>query len=974
MTTDRVVTFGPYRLDAGTESVWRGSEEIRLRPKTFAVLRYLVDRPARLVTKEELLEAIWPEVTVGEAALAVCVGEIRKALGDEARTPLFVETVHRRGYRFVGRARAGAGHAAPAAASAIVGRDEALRRLREWRDRAVRGGRHVGFVTGPPGIGKTALVDEFLATLPAGEFWSARGQCLDQYGAGEPYLPMLEALTRLARSPDGDRIVALLGRHAPTWLAQMPGLVTEDELSRLQARLVATTRARMLREMAEALESLAMERPVVIVIEDLHWSDPSTLDLIAAVARRREPARLLLIGTYRPVDAIARGHSLRTVTQELALHGVSDELPLALLDAGDLARYLGGRFDREIGARLAPILHRRTDGLPLFVVNVVDALVRDGLLIDDGGRWALKAVEADVDRAVPDNLRAMIERQLAALALDEQRLLEAASVSGTTFSAASVAAALDVDVETIEDRCEALSRRHQFIRDSGVEEWPDGTVATRYGFLHVLYQHVLYERIPAARCASLHRRVGDREDAAYRARPGERAGALAVHFERSRDLARAIRYRRQAAENATLRYAYAEAIHHATLGRALVDRLANVDERPSLEVELLMAQGPPLISLHGSGAPEVEAVYLRAREIAEGLGDPARVYPALWGLWFFNYSRGRYRDARDMGERLLAIGDAEHDTGWLLEAHHALWATLIAMGDAAAAIPHIERGQGLYDLERHRTQAFLYGGHDAGTCSWYHLARARWLLGCPDQAVTAIHEASAVAARLDHPMTTMICLQFAAWVFLDRGDRENARRYARDSSALATAHGFSSYVDDSAVLLLCTAEDGTRTAASILGSARRVSSGSPGRAAWRNVLCLAALARAALAAGDVETATDVLQAVPEDQRETFYGPELERLHGELWLRRRETDEAERAFHRAVEIARRRSEQSLELRAAISLARLLGRSRRGDEGRRMLADVYGRFREGFETADLREARSVLAELEPKTTSPRKRPRA
>lgn len=973
MTSDKALTFGPFRLDPGTESVWRDAEEIRLRPKTFAVLQHLAERPGRLVTKEDLLGAVWPEVAVGDAALAVCVGEIRKALGDEARTPRLIVTIHRRGYRFIGAVRAAAsGEPVTAQPAGLVGRAVELGRLSDWLERALRGERQVVFVTGEPGIGKTALIEAFLATIAAaGDFWSARGQCLDHYGAGEAYLPILEALSRLARGPGGDRVVGLLGTHAPTWLAQMPALMSAETLAALQPRILGATRERMLREMAEAMEALAAERPLVLLLEDLHWSDPSTLDLVAAVARRREPARLLLIGTYRPVDVIVRGHPLRAVTQQLVLHGACDELPLELLGETDVGRYLTGRLGDEIGTRLAPVVHRRTDGLPLFMVNVVDALIRQGLLVEAASRWELKVAETKVETAVPESLRQMIEQQLAWLRPDEQWLLEAASVSGMAFSAASLAAAVDDAVEAVEGRCEELARREQFLRASGVEEWPDGTVAARYRFLHVLYQQVLYERLPAARRASLHHRIGEREEAGYRAHPGERAVALALHFERSRDAVRAVRYRHQAAEHALRRCAYPEALEHLNRGRELLEAVPHESERLTLELGLQLTSGTALIALRGSGAPEVEAVYLRARELAERLGDPVGLYPALWGLLFVNYSRGRYAEARGIGERLLALAERASDADQLLEAHHGLWATLVAMGEPEAALLHIQSGHRLYSPQRHRAQAFLYGHHDAGTCSWYHLASARWLLGYPDAARVALGEARALAERLDHPMTTMIALCSRMWVHYHRGDLADARDCGRDVVALGATHGFSGWVDDGAVVLACLAAGDDHPSIGELYEQLR--SGAPGRAAWRNVHCLCVLARVAADEGNVDLSFEILAAIPEELRGAFFAPEIERIRGELLVRRGERDEAERCFRSAIEIARRRAERSLELRAATSLGRVLAQSGRRAEARRILGEIYGWFTEGFDTVDLREARTLLEALKsgPDATPTRRR---
>jgi tetratricopeptide (TPR) repeat protein len=893
-------------------------------------------------------------VAVGDAALAVCVGEIRKALGDAAKTPQFIGTVHRRGYRFVGRTGIAPGDEPPVSAhAALVGREDELGRLGTWLERAVRGARQVVFVTGEPGIGKTAVVEAFLGGLPADRLWIARGQCLDHYGAGEAYLPIFEALGRLARGPGHDRILRVLARHAPTWLAQMPAQAPAAS----QARGLGATPERMLREMADATEALAADRPLVLVLEDLHWSDPSTLDLIAAVARRREPARLLLIGTYRPSDVIARAHPLRAVTQDLTLHHAGEELPLDLLREPDVGRYLAERFGDEIGRRLAVAVHRRTEGLPLFMVNVVDALVRQGLLAEVAGRWeAKKDLEAV---AVPESLRQMITQQLDGLGPAEQQLLAAASAAGMTFSSATVAAALDDDVAAVEDRCEALARREQFIRAAGMEEWPDGTIAARYRFLHVLYEHVLYERLTPARRASLHARIGEREDAAFRSRPAERAAALAVHFERARDGARAVRYRQRAADHALQRSAYREAIAHLTRGRELLAALPEESQRLSLELELQTTLGPALMALRGSGAPEAEAVYVRARELAEALGDSARLYPALWGLCFANYSCGRYDTARELGERMLALAERRFEPAWILEAHHVLWATLVAMGQTTAAVTHIEHGQKLYDPRAGAAPALLHGHHDAATCAWYHRASARWLLGYPDTARDALREARAHAERLDHPMTTMISLCSRMWVHYHRGDLADARDCARSVVALGSTHGFVGWIDDGAVVLTCLADGDAHP--SIAELYERLRTGSPGRAAWRDVHCLCVLARASADAGNVDLGLEMLSAIPDELRRAFFAPEIVRTRGELLLRRGERLDAERCFREALELAQRRSERSLELRAAMSLARMLGPAGACDEARRVLGAVYSCFTEGFDTADLREARALLDDL-------------
>ena len=236
------------------------------------------------------------------------------------------------------------------------------------------------FLTGEAGIGKTTLVDAFVAQVAATEeVWLGQGQCIEQYGAGEAYLPVLEALGRLCHAPGADHLLMLLRAHAPTWLVQMPWVLSPADHEALRHELLGATQARMLREMAAWIEALTVETPLVLVLEDLHWSDYATLDLVAWLARRQEPARLLLLGTYRPVEVMTRGHPLRDVQQALQMHGHCAELPLAFLSEAAVAEYLTRRLPGyQEPAALARIIHQRTDGNPLFMVHVVEELLTQG--------------------------------------------------------------------------------------------------------------------------------------------------------------------------------------------------------------------------------------------------------------------------------------------------------------------------------------------------------------------------------------------------------------------------------------------------------------------------------------------------------------------------------------------------------------------------------------------------------------------
>ena len=303
------------------------------------------------------------------------VQEIRAALGDAARAPRYLETVGRQGYRFLGGGdREGP---PPRPASLLVGRQDEVESLAGLGQQAAQGTRQLVFVSGEAGVGKTTVVEMYLTRLAAGgEVWTARGQCVEHTGEGEPYLPFLEALQQLGQGPARDTVRAVLRQYAPMWLAHLPGLVSEAELERLQDSLHGLTPTRMLRELAEALEVLTAERLLVLLLEDVQWSDCSTVEALAYLAQRPEPARLLVLGTYRPVEVLLQGHPLRGMVQELCGRGQGIDLQLEFLSAANVAAYLVGRLGGPVAAPLTVFVYARTDGNALFMVNIVEHLVQ----------------------------------------------------------------------------------------------------------------------------------------------------------------------------------------------------------------------------------------------------------------------------------------------------------------------------------------------------------------------------------------------------------------------------------------------------------------------------------------------------------------------------------------------------------------------------------------------------------------------
>jgi DNA-binding winged helix-turn-helix (wHTH) protein len=606
--------FAPFRLDAVNQCLWRrgdtGHEErILLTPKAFAVLSHLVEHAGRLVTNDELLETVWPDTIVEPQSVKKHILDVRTALGDRPKNSLFIETVTRRGYRFIAPVSE---HVTPgpvvssrSAQDTFVGRGGALEELHGAWQRVLTGERQIVFITGEPGIGKTALAEKFRDQVAVSEHSTriAHGQCSEGYGSKEAYGPMLDALGRLCRGPQTEPIVKVLSTEAPTWLAHLPALLTREHREMLQREILGATRERMLREIGDALESITAKTALLLMFEDLHWVDDSTVDLISALARRRTPAKLMLLATCRPLDAESPGHSLKALMPDLLVHRLCRTIGLPPLSEAEVEKYLGAQSPASHPPQgLSELLHRHSEGNPLFMVAALEQMAKRGLLTRAEGAWQLEVPLAQIELEVPDDLRHMIEAQLERLSAPEQSALELASIAGAAFSARVISSTADSDWRSLEDLYEELSRRHHIVRWAGTQSLPDGSVTECYEFRHVLYRQVLYDRQLPSRRARLHRQIGEHLVAMYAQRMEEVVPELAYHFEQAADWLRAIDYLRQAADIARRRYAHRQA--DGLLARAL-DLVSHLPEGARAPTE------PPLLATlaaHRSAAFDIRAI------------------------------------------------------------------------------------------------------------------------------------------------------------------------------------------------------------------------------------------------------------------------------------------------------------------------------------------------------------------------------
>jgi DNA-binding winged helix-turn-helix (wHTH) protein/predicted ATPase len=1000
------ITFAPFRLDLRAGQLFRGSEPVPLRPKTWSVLRYLTERAGVLVTKNDLLDALWPNIAVTESVMSKSIGELRVALGDSSRAPRFIETVQRRGFRFIAKVndewRAMSDEQKDSTANQLVthhsslvtpfvGRTKEMQQLAARFAKACAGERQIVFVTGPAGIGKTALVEAFLTQLSAVSSTNnltpnnltpcpiARGGCVEQYGPREAYMPVLEALDRLARGPDADRLAVLLRRVAPTWLAQMPWLIGDDEQA-LRQSLQAVRAERMLREFAAFIEALATDVTVVLVLEDLHWSDASTVDLLAHLGERHEAARLLLIGTHRPAEVIVGDHPFGRAKRALQVHGRCTELSLNDLTEEGVRSYLQARFPgSDFPPALARRMHTHTGGNPLFLVAAVDQLLSHGYVLDTAPGWALTTPPGQIDLGVPEDARVMIHNQLDGLSPADRELLEAASVAGNEFDAPVVAAALACEPADAEMRCETLVRAQRFLRVAGQVEWPHRSVTRRYAFTHDLYRQVVYAAIPEGQCMRLHQRIGEALEAASGARQMDIAAQLAIHFTRGRDDARALRYLEAAASRARQRFASREAIGYLDAALGMVALLPDNDERRRRELELRLLLGAALGDIHGFASERVRDNYERAFELCAAVGSAAQLFGVLYARWYFHAIRADRDEAIALAAELDDLARRLRSAEHRVVADTVLLRTALYDGRFAEVNPPMQRLRGPQSRRKHVAAAAY--GPDPLVVAMSHCAIALWFLGYPERAERMARSALARARESGHFLTLCAVLVQTAMVELLCRHAAEGDDLAKQAVSVSAEHGFAFW---NAVACLLTGWAAVQQDQASEGSAvieRALAAMQATGTRFFSAFGYAFLAEGRLRAGapaDGLAAADAGLAVAHATLDRAYEPELWRLKGELFLAQSKVQgpksnvkagdtradtvvQGEACFQRALVLAGASQAKSLELRAATSLARAWQGRGCGTDARKLLGGICKWFGTRAGTADLVEARAQLAEL-------------
>ena len=955
--------FDEFELDEENALLTRAGRPVALPPKAFAVLCTLARQPGKLTKKEELLDAVWGHRHVSESVLKTTISQVRTALADPVAKPRYIETASRRGYRFIGVILGAPLPARPAPQAlpqtgvevkpavaeprpAMIGRTAPLAKLHAaWRN-VVNGNRCVFWIAGDPGVGKTTLVEQFISELPG--VTVIRGQCVEQYGAGEPYLPILEAVSALCRTHP--EFISLMREFAPTWLAQLPWLIPEAERASLYRDLSGANQERKVREISELMGRFTAQHPLLFLTEDLHWSDNATLRLLDHFARRTSPARLMWLGTYRLMQVIAESHPLRELRQELRLHRLCEEVILDPFSEVEVAQYLESRLpDAGIQEALIHKLHDHTGGLPLFIANVVDDLAAQGSDVSQSA--------TPMSWSVPESLAGAIEKQIARLSPEMQRLLEAASFCGVEFRVATLAEMLGQDRQTITQQCDDLAQRQYWLQHVAIIELPDGTLDARFAFRHALYRHVFYQRQGASTRVQMHRRVAAALERGRSSGIAATAAELASQHEAGLAHAPALRYYAEAARSALGHFAPQEAIDITSHALKLLPRLPEGTERLELEFALVSVRGLACSQQFGLASAEGEIAYRRALELCDILPLTPDRAQVLGGLAWMYYIRAEYDDALQLSQRLESLALAHDDALLVVSACCLLGVINTMRANYAEARRYLERGlevcAQLGDNVPHT--AFVA---DPVVVLRVNLAIPLMHLGYFDQARAQMDAAVMRGRQRGELMARTIALWCAAMfeMRMRRPDRvaEHAEALGKlvDDHAIGQAYGPSRWVRGWAEAYLGSPQQGLRLILEGFEHNQRLGMISGGSEVLGYAVEAAVLAKDWDGAQKyLDTALDLGRRFGERILYNYHFM----LQSRIDLGRGDVAAARRSLESGLAEARSQASLWMQIRLVALLCELPDA---GKQDFAALKDVYDRLPEGFSTAVISRARELL----------------
>ena len=839
----------------------------------------------------------------------------------------------------------------------LVGREQEVGLLLERWEQVKVGHGHVILLTGDAGIGKSRLAQmlkEHVAHEP-----HIRWECRSiEYYQNSVLYPMIDLFQRLLRFQAEDTPDDKLGKLEQT-LSQYR-LPLEESVQLLAPLLSLPVpenrypplnlspqrqRQKTLETIVAILLELAEHQPVLFIVEDLHWTDPTTLEFLNLVIEQIPTTSILTILTCRPYFQPAWHHRsyLTEITVNRLSHTQVEQIVTGVTDG------------KTLPAEVLQQIIAKTDGVPLFVEEMTKAILESGYLKDVDGQYALAGTLPSfaIPTTLQDSLMARLDRLVSA-----KGIAQLGAVIGRQFSYEWLEAVSQLDPATLQRELGRLVEA-ELLYQRGVP--PQAT----YVFKHALIQDAAYESLLKSTRQHYHQRIAQVLEEQFTETAEAQPELLAHHATEAGLIEKAVYYWYKAGQNAIERSAHVEAISHLTKGLALLQTLPETPDRVHREVDMHITLGASLIATKGYAALEVGETYTRAQHLCEHLDNPQQLFPVLRGLWSYYFTRAELQTAHELGEQLLALAQQAQDSTMLLVAHAVLGRTLFWLGAVAAAHTHFAQGIALYDPKQHRASAFLYG-EDAGVVCHCHATVTLWYLGYPKQGLTRSHEAVILAQQIRHPFILSYALSNAAIFHALRREEHAAQERAEATIIIATEQGFLFWMTISSILRGWALAQQGQAQAGIEQMHHGLIAHRATGAEVSQPYFLALLAEAHGTMGQPEAGLTALAealTVVDKTGERWYEAEIHRLKGALLLQQNANNqaEAENCFHQAIVVAQNQQAKSWELRAATSLARLWQQQGKRQDAHDLLVSVYNWFTEGFDTADLKDAKALLEEL-------------
>jgi DNA-binding winged helix-turn-helix (wHTH) protein/tetratricopeptide (TPR) repeat protein len=948
--------FGQFVVDVRERAMRRNGTQVPLTPKAFDTLVVLLRHHGRLVTKDELMRQVWPDSFVEEGSLTFNIGALRRALGHCDIDP-YIQTVPRHGYRFVAETSARGVSAPP---RRTVGRSRDLAELEAVFESVRQGRGCVVCVSGEPGIGKTTVIEAFLdeRSRDTHPHRIGRARCSERLAGTGAYLPLLEAFHSLLHGPSAADCQRALETHAPSWYAQLFPQRGEEDRSGSGAS--APSRERLKWEVAAFFHAIATDQPVVLFLDDVQWADTATIDVVAYLATRFDALPLFICAAYRPSELRSEG-SFSDIKLDLQGRGRCRELPLGLLTRADLDAYLEFEFPgHQFPAVFREVIYKKTEGNPLFIVDLLRDLRDREAIAPIDGVWTVAHPMSVLELELPESTRSVIQRSIERLDATDRRLLTAASVSGCEFVSSVSAYAAELDVFEAEDRLARLDRAQGLVRRVGDLELPDRSIGVHYRFVHALYHDALYGSLTAARKVWLSGRTCAALEAHYGAGNVAIAPELARLSSDAREFSRAADLFLIAAQQALDLFAHHEAMALSRCGLDMLDAAAEHPHRDRQELLLQTVRGLAGQAIQGFAGSDVEPSFRRALELTQTSGHGGPLTPILSGLWLCYQIRGELHKALAAATELVGLSHRAQDAGISAYSHMAMGGTLMDLGRFTDALPHLEQSITLQGGPIHRHTADIFNPRVASPA---YAARVLWPLGYPDRALARADAALALAEEIAHPPSLALALTFAAIIHHFRGEVSRTLERAEAASALSREHGlpqtlaWASLWRGWALVQQGRDAEGIADMREGLRAYRQIGS-EIARPHFLGLLAESLGAHGCAQEG-LALIAEALSAI-EATNERYYEAEVYRIRGQLLALCSCAAEAERSIRRALQVARRQQARGWELRAAMALCALQHPHRAQDDGPATMTSVYAGYSEGFETADLREARGWLTD--------------